>query len=197
MSGSEELLALYEAKARAELDDANGAAGVDADARRGALMAPVALVVGLPGTAEPPLSGEAGEAVGKALVALGFPAGSEFVIASHPLSDAGDGPLARRLRLAIEAVDPTLVLALDAVAARDLSVAFDLGDLLVGVPVSALGRTFGYVGEFAASLGDESAKVRAWGAMKAIARADVAATSARRQSAPRDKSDVRSDRPKA
>jgi hypothetical protein len=181
MSDANELLALYEAKASAELGDADALAGVGPGSRRGEVIASVAVVVGESGgSAGAPLAGEAGEAAAKGLVALGFEAASEFVIASRPTAMADDEALLRRLHLAIEAVDPTLVLALDAVGAKDLSAAYGLADLVVGKPVVAHGRTFGYVGEFAGSLGDDRAKARAWAAMKAIARADASRTSTRR-----------------
>lgn len=198
MDEAAELLALYEAKARAELADADALVGAGPGARRGETMAAVALVVGSCDEAgAPPLSGESGEAVAKALSALGFDDGSTFVIASRPSGDAAGDALAGRLRLALEAVDPALVLALDSPGATDVCAAFGLAALPAGEPVVALGRTFGYVGEFAASLGDEHAKAPVWKAMKAIARANAARTSARRQSAPREKSGVKSDGPSA
>lgn len=190
MSEAAALRALYEAKARAELSDADEAADVGPGGWRGDVMAAVALVVGAPDVATGELLPEAaGEAIAKALAALGFEAGSEFVIASRPSSTLGDEQVARRLRLSIEAVDPPLVLALDAVAAKDLVAAFGLTDLPLGAPASAFGRTLGYVGEFAASLGDDRAKARAWGAMKAVTRSG-AATPARRPKAPRETTDT-------
>lgn len=198
MSDAEGLLALYEAKARAELCDADAAAGVGPGAWRGEVMAAVALVAGVPAEKSgEPLSAMAGEAVAKAVAALGFPEGSVFVIASRPACAAGDDALVRRLRLAIEAADPTLVLALDSTAAGDVALAFGLPELAAGTPVAALGRMFGYSGEFAASLTDDSAKARVWVAMKAIARAHTSGTSTRRPKAPREGSDPRSDGPKA
>jgi len=198
MSDAGELQTLYEAKARAELGDADAIAGARPGAWTGEVMAAVALVVGEPGDPTgTPLRGVASEAVAKALTALGFLEGSAFVISSRPRDEAGDEALVGRLRLALEAVDPTLVMALDAQGARDLSAAYDLPELSAGRPVGSLGRTFGYAGEFVASLGDDSAKAPVWGAMKAIARADAAKTSARRQSAPREKSGMRKDGPRA
>lgn len=198
MSDEAALLALYEEKARAELTDADAVAGPCAGAWRGEVMAAVAVVVGIiAGEGGPSLVGEAGESAAKALAALGFEAGSVFVIASRSECDPGDAARADRLRLALEAVDPPLVMALDAAGAADLRAAFDLADLPLGQPVVASGRTFGYVGDFVASLGDDRAKAPVWKAMKAVAHASVAVTSARRQSAPREKSGTRSDKPKA
>jgi len=198
VSEAEGLLALYEAKARAELSDADAVAGVGPAAWRGEVMAAVALVIGATGEdGAGPLAGDAGEAGAKALAALGFPEGTVFVIASRPPCAAGGDAIVRRLRLAIEAVDPTLVLALDAAGAQDLAGAFGLPELAVGWPVSALGRTFGYAGDFAAALGDDVAKGRVWAAMKAVARAHEAGTSTRRPKAPRKGSDPQNDRPKA
>ena len=197
MTDAEGLLALYELKSRAELADADAVVGAGPGAWRGAAIASVALVVGPPGDASgSPLGGEAGEAVAKALAALGFAAGSEFVIATRPSRDADGEAFARRLRLALEAVDPTLVLALDAAGAGDLRGAYGLTDMPVGEPIRVMGRTLGYVGDFVASLSDVSTKARVWSAMKAIARSDASAAPTKRLTAPRQGSEVRDDRPR-
>jgi hypothetical protein len=173
MDAAPDPLALYEAKALAELGDADTLAGVGAGGWSGDPMGAVALVVGVPpenavaGGLLPP---DAAEAVEKALVALGFEGGTAFLIATRP---AGAHPesVAARLRLALEAVDAPLALALDAEAAADLAAAFGLESLDPGRPVRASGRVLGSVGDFARSLGDAKAKTRVWAAMRSVAAA--------------------------
>jgi hypothetical protein len=183
MTGSPDPTALYEAKALAELGDADALAGVTGGGWSGDPLGDVALVVGAPaggeGAASGPLSRELEEAVGKALVALGLEAESAFVIASRPVGARADG-LVARLRLALEAVDAPLALALDAQAADDLAASFGLACLQAGMPVRASGRVLGYTGDFEDSLGDERAKGRVWAAMKEVAGAAGHRTRARR-----------------
>ena len=178
-------LALYEAKALVELADANALAGVAAGGWSGDPLGAVALVVGTETSTDNDESGilPAGlhEAAGKALGALGFEEGSAFEIASRP-REAEPGARAARLRLALEAVDATLVLALDPLAADDLAAAFGLHGLEPGKPVRAAGRVLGSTGDFAASLGDVRAKGRVWAAMRSVAAAAGHRTQAKRPS---------------
>jgi hypothetical protein len=182
MTASPDPLALYEAKALAELRDADALAGVGSGGWSGDPLGDVALVVGAAGDASGALMADAAaDAVDKALVALGFASGSAFVIASRP---AGSDPagLSARLRLALEAVDAPLALALDAQGAEDLAAAFGLSGLDPGKPVRSGGRVLGSTGDFAGSLGDDRAKARVWAAMKAVAAVVGHKTRARRPS---------------
>ncbi len=169
MTSPPDPVGLYEAKALAELRDADALAGVEEGGWSGDVLAAVALVVGTPrGAKGTLLPAEAAEAVDKALAALGFESGSSFVITSRP-AGAGRAALAARLRLALEAVDSPLVLALDADGAQDLAAAFGLTALQAGRPVRSAGRVLGSVGDFAGSLGDPKSKARVWAAMKVAA----------------------------
>ena len=171
MTAAPDLSALYEAKALAELGDADALAGVTAG-WSGDPLGGVALVVGAlsrtEGDAAGVLAPDLEEAVGKALAALGFERDSVFALASRPPGARAAG-LAARLRLALEAVDAPLALALDPQAADDLAAAFALERLQPGTPVRAAGRVLGYTGDFAGSLGDDTAKGRVWTAMRAAA----------------------------
>lgn len=172
---AEGLKALYEAKARAELAQADGFyPGSDAVASSGDPLAAVVLIVGSPGAEElaahRALAGPVGEAARKAIAALGFDPGSTFAVCSRPGS--GDTRArADRLELAIEAVDPVLVLALDPIGAEDLAGALRCGPLVPGRPVTVRGRTVGAVGDLASSLRDDSAKRPVWAAFLSIASA--------------------------
>lgn len=174
-SGEEHIRALFEAKARAELAHADTLApGSDLIAWSGALLASVALVKGMPGPAEASggaaLSGPDGAAVAKALVALGWPAGSWFATVSRPEPTIASEKRVARLRLQIEAVDALVVIALDGVAAQDVAAAFDLtGELAPGQPVVAFGRRLVAVDGFEESLGHEVRKRRVWRQMQAAA----------------------------
>ena len=183
MTAVPEPLALYEAKALAELGDANALAGVAAGGWSGDSLGTVALVVSTDAstgdTEDGILPADVHEAAGKALAALGFEEDSAFVIASRPRGAETDA-LAARLRLALEAVDAPLVLALDPLAADDLAAAFGLHGLEPGKPVRAAGRVLGSTGDFAASLGDPRAKGRVWAAMRSVAAAAGHRTQAKR-----------------
>jgi len=169
----EGLKALYEAKARAELAQADGLCpGSDAVASSGDPLACVVLVKGSPGAEElaahRALAGPVGDAALKAVAALGLDPRSTFALCSRPGGDAG--ARAERLELAVEAVDPALVLALDAAGAEDLAAALHCGPLEPGRPVTVRGRTVGYVGDLAASLRDDD-KRPVWAAFLSIASA--------------------------
>lgn len=169
------LLAAYEAKARAELGDAEALASGAAKGWRGRPLGALAFVIGAPSDADAqagePLRGEAGEAAAKAAEAFGVCGADVVAIASRPVAGLSAAVRARRLRLAVEAADPAAVIALDAEGAQDLAAAFEIEALDAGRPVLAHGRTLGSAGDLAASLADAPAKVRVWRAMKAIAHA--------------------------
>jgi hypothetical protein len=164
MAASPDPLALYRAKALAELADADALAGVGTGGWSGDPTGTVALVSG--GV----LPDDAAEALGKALAALGFDEGTTFAIASRPPGVRPDAVPAR-LRLALEAVDAPLVLAVDREAAIDLALAFGVDRLDPGRPVRSFGRVLGSVGDFAASLGEPKSKTRSWAAIRAVAAA--------------------------
>lgn len=172
---AEQLRRLYAAKAEAELADADALVGALSPGWSGALLADVVLVLGAPASdanATDGLLGRvAGEAALKAMAALGVEADAITVIASRPTPGASEDTSARRLELAVEAVDPTVVMALDPEAAADLAKAFDIAELVVGRPIRVRGRELGGVGNFAASLADLDAKRRVWSAMRSVAAA--------------------------
>lgn len=159
---------VFTGKARAELAAADALVpGSDLVAWSGALMARVALVKGLPGPAEAAggaaLSGPDGEAAEKALLALGWPEGSWFATVSRSEPDADAGPIASRLRLQLEAVDPLVIVALDEVAAGDVAAAFELSQPPApGRPTVFMGRRFVVVQGLEHSLGDPARKRAAW-----------------------------------
>ncbi|MDO8915936.1 MAG: hypothetical protein Q7W16_07640 [Coriobacteriia bacterium] len=165
----------FEAKARAELKDADAALGVAFGvASAGDPLAAVVVAKGLPEaadrTARRVLAGPDGEAADKALGALGLDPRSVWAVCTRP----ADAPLearARRLELVVEAVDPRLVIALDDEAAEDLAAAFALKALVPGRPVSVRGRTLGAVGSLSASLQDAQAKAKVWERLKALVKA--------------------------
>jgi hypothetical protein len=168
----DEVRALFEARAHAELAAADALApGSDAVPPSGSLFAAVAVVKGLPGPAEATggaaLSGADGEAARKALVALGWEAGAIFATLSR--SEPGLAPERRadRLRLQIEAVDPALVLALDAEAAGDIAEAFGIAQPAFGAEARVLGRRIVAVDGLEASLADPARKKRVWTQLQA------------------------------
>jgi hypothetical protein len=166
------LRALFEQRARAELAAADAAApGSDIVSWRGALLADVAVVKGLPGPAEvsgnPALAGVDGEAALKALERLGWPVGNIFFTLSRPEPGLEAERRGDRLRLQIEAVDPQLVLALDSEAAEDVAVAFGIERPQWGVATRVLGRRIVTVDGLEASLADQERKARVWGQMQA------------------------------
>lgn len=166
------LRAEHEARARAELKRADALApGADICPWSGALVAEVALVKGLPGPAEAAgghaLSGPDGDAAAKALAALGWEPGDAFRTLSRPFPEIDLQLAAERLRAQIEAVDPGLVIALDAVATEDLARAFNVVRLRFGQVVRAGGRRLLAVDGLEASLTDAARKRRVWRQLKA------------------------------
>jgi hypothetical protein len=183
LSGAEALRAAYEAKALAELGDADALAGRRSRSASGhasrswcgpVLGPPIAFVVATAAAVAEPdgvLDEVTADAASKAADALGAGPAGPFIIASRPAGAGSAKVRARRLQLAIEAVDPLAVIALDAEAAADVAAAFGLDGLPPGQPANAAGRVLGYAGAFAGSLNDDAAKAHVWSAMKAIAAA--------------------------
>lgn len=160
------LRALYEASARAQLEAADRLSpGSDAVESRGALVAGVALVKGLPGPAEAggaALSGEDGDAAFAAMEALGWSPDEIFCVLSRPEPGADAASCAKRMRAVIEAVDPRLVVALDGVAAHDIARGFGFELPASGVAIDVCGRRFVAVDGFEAALADEGRKRAVW-----------------------------------
>lgn len=170
---ADKLRALHEARARAELSAADALApGSDRVAPRGALLAEVAAVKGLPGPAEASggaaMSGADGEALLKALEALGYALGSVFFTLSRPEPGVSPERASDRLRLQLEAVDPRVIIALDAEAAADVAEAFGCEQPRPGASaVRVLGRRLVAVSGFEAALANPKAKQRVWAELKA------------------------------
>ena len=168
----EQVRTLFETRAVAEIAAANALApGSDIVAHSGALFAEVALVKGLPGPAEasggPALSGADGEAARKALSALGWPDNAIFTTLARPEPGLPPEQRADRLRLQLEAVDPALIVALDAEAAADIAEAFGIAPLRFGIETRVLGRRVLAVDGFEASLADDRRKRVVWEQLKA------------------------------
>jgi len=174
-----ELRESYGAKTSAELAAADALVpGSSSVAGRGSLFAHVVLLKGVPGeedlTAGRALGGPDGEAADKALIALGIDPDDAWRMCTRPAGAASAAPAdaearARRVELAVEAVDPDLAIALDREAGEDLARAFGLARLEPGKPVQRRGRTLGAAGGLAASLGDEGAKARVWAELRSVA----------------------------
>ena len=164
--------AQFVARAKAELAAADALApGSDAVPTDGALFAEVVAVKGLAGPAEATggaaLSGADGEAVRKALAALGWDPQAVLGTLSRPEPGIPAERRADRLRLQIEAVDPALVLALDAEAAVDVAEAFGIATPAFGAQVRVLGRRVVAVDGMEASLAEPARKARVWRQMQA------------------------------
>lgn len=165
------LRALYEAKAVAELDEADPSPASSSVRWSGSPLARTAFVKGSPspderagGTA---FSGGDGRAAEKAAAALGLDGGL-FFTCSRPDPAMDPRQRAERLATQLEAVDPATVIATDAEAAEDLAAAFGLADLPFGQPARSLGRTLLAVDGLEASLGDEARKRRVWAQMRTL-----------------------------
>ena len=164
--------AAFETRARAELAAADAAApGSDVVAWRGALLAQVAVVKGLPGPSEasgnPAVSGPDGDAAVKALERLGWARDDVFFTLSRPEPGLAAEQRGDRLRLQLEAVDPELVLALDSEAADDVALAFGTPKPAWGTAVRVLGRRIVAVDGLEASLDDQARKARIWAQLRA------------------------------
>ncbi|MDR2035306.1 MAG: hypothetical protein LBP91_01330 [Coriobacteriales bacterium] len=139
-------------------------------------FASVLAIKGQPGEAEnkgqPPFFGSDGEALESAFVALGWGSNNWCGIA---LDLPGKGVVSEQdLRMLIEIIDPTVLLALDRMAALKLKESY--GELLPSIPepgimTKLLGRALVFVDGFEAALTsqqEDEAKRRAWQQLKAI-----------------------------
>ncbi len=136
----------------------------------GDVMAEVVLVKGGPGPAEASgggaLTGQDGEAIRKALEALGFDSPKVFCTLSRPSGPIDAAEAARRICEQVETVDPQAVIALDGTAASDLAAAFGLPRLEPGKTRAHHGRTFLALDGFEASLGTTSRKRKVWNQLR-------------------------------
>ena len=177
MSEADRIAERYVAKARAELGHADALLpGSEAIAGEGDPFARVLLVKGAPGPEDErvgtAMAGEDGSAAAKALEALGLADGGVFRTCSRPVADGDPDGVVERVAWIVEAVDPDVVIALDAEAACDLARAIGVEVLRFGEPVRRHGRAIVAVDGLEASLGDEGRKVRVWGQLKRVADAD-------------------------
>lgn len=162
----------YRAKARAEVEAAEKLAkGAGVVRGQGDLLADVLLVKGEPGAEDRAkkraLAGPDGPAIGRALDALGV-SGARYAVCTR-VGAAGRARLTR-LRLLTEAIDPRVVVLLDAEAAEDFAAAFGLEAPAPGVITRMLGRDVLAVDGFEASLTDAARKRRVWGQLQALRR---------------------------
>jgi hypothetical protein len=172
-ANTEELRLLYQRRVVAELAAADALSpGSDVVRSRGALLATVLALKGLPGPAEatggPAVSGADAEAFEKALAALGWDPGTAFYSLTRAAPDATAEQRRHRVRALVEAIDPIVAIALDAEAAADLGSAFGVS-LSPGVEARAHGRRLVALSGFESSLGDEERKRRVWRELKAAA----------------------------
>jgi hypothetical protein len=177
MSDDARMAKEYADKAAAELAHADSLLpGASDVASAGDPFGRVMLVKGEPGPedarAGKALAGADGEAATKALEALGLADGGVFRTVSRPLADGDAADVAERLAWIVEAVDPDIVIALDAEAGSDLARVADLDALSPGEPVRWRGRALLAVDGLEASLADEAHKARVWAQLKRAADAD-------------------------
>lgn len=173
---------LLEAKVRAEVSAADALCpGSDAIASSGSLTPIAVLVKGVPGevdrSAGVVLAGADGDAARKALEALDV-AGPLFAVCSRAEPGVVPEAAARRLRLLVEALDPSLVIALDRVAAEDVSAALEIPALVFGEPVSLPGRMVLAVDDLEESL-EGARKREVWQQFKGLRRTGAEAESSR------------------
>ncbi len=166
---------IVDAKTAAEIAAADAmVSGVGFIASSGTPFAGTMLVKGERGPAEedgrPVLSGPDGDAVRKALAALGEDPDDIYAIASRPVVDVDAAVASQRTRLLVEAVDPDVVIALDGVAAEDCIEAFGLPGVEFGKPVRVMGRRMLAVDGLEASLTDSTRKRRVWAQLRALER---------------------------
>lgn len=169
-----EVRANYEARAIAEIADAdNTLVGHVPVPWSGAVLASVVAVKGLPGPAEAAggaaMSGADGEALEKALEALGWPSGSWFFTVSRVAGVDETAAFAKRVRAQVEAVGARVVVALDGEAAADLAGAFDTKPLRFGSERSVAGRRLVAVEGFEGALAVPGRKRVVWSQLQKAA----------------------------
>jgi hypothetical protein len=169
----EELAEAYAARVAAELVRADSELpGSDSVAASGDASASVLLVKGEPGPAEigggRALAGADGEAIAKALGALGRDAADTYAVLSRPVTDPPQERVTARLRRIIEVCDPRWVVALDPRAAHDVALALGMDPPPPGEPTIGIGRTVLALDGLEASLADDSLKRKVWSQLKAL-----------------------------
>lgn len=168
--GRADLETLYRDKARAEVAAAEALLPGDAVRGSGDELADVLLVKGEPGDedreARRALAGADGDAANKALDALGL-SPARYAVCSRTGEGSGSART-DRLRLIVEAVDPRVVVAVDAGAANDLGEALSSAMPRPGELARIGGRAVLVIDDFAASLGDEARKRRVWRQLQAL-----------------------------
>jgi hypothetical protein len=163
----------FGAKVMAEVAAADALApGSDAVPTRGNPLARVLVLKGLPGPAEASggaaVSGADGEAIAKALAALGYRDDDAFFALTRPEPSASVGSRVARVGALVEAVDPLVVVALDAEASQDVSEA--VGEPVApGAPREVMGRRYVAADGLEASLGDVRRKGKVWRQLQAAA----------------------------
>jgi hypothetical protein len=173
VENADEVRRIYSAKALAEIACADLLApGSDAVQARGNPLARVLVFKGMPGPAEASggsaMSGADGEAITKALVALGYRDDDAFFVLTRPDSSISKQQRDARVAALVEAVDPIVVVALDAEAADDLSAA--VGQRVApSAPLDVGGRRLVAVDEFEASLTNQARKRVVWRQLQAAA----------------------------
>lgn len=170
-SGAARVRALFERKVRAELEDADVAAGGQAVPWAGDPLASIAAVKGERGPAErsggEAFSGPDGEALRKALEALGERRSVFF--ACSALAGAEDAAAVKRIRAQLATVDPSVVVAVDEMAALVVAAAFGVRSLAPGKLVRVGSSTLLALDGLEASLADERRKARVWAQLRALA----------------------------
>lgn len=166
---------MFRDKARAEIASAEQVDGsVPLIRAHGDELAEILLVKGEPGPGDHAagyaLAGDDGDAANKALDALGL-ASARFAFCTRA-ADVDLDARAARIRALVEAVDPSIVLALDPLAAHDFAQACGCAPLAAGKLSVWRGRTVLAIDGLEASLADERLKRRVWGQLKSLAVAD-------------------------
>ena len=169
-----DLQELFETRALSELARADAVLpGAGSVSWHGYPLARTLILKGVPARADVQaghaLAGEDGTAARKALDALGVDGDSVLAGCTRASAEDESEAVVGRLTLAVEAVDPGLIVAVDGQAAEDLAAAADLDHLTVGEPVTVHGRILLAVGDLAASLANEALKREVWSAFKALA----------------------------
>jgi hypothetical protein len=170
---AEELRRTYAAKVLAEVASADALApGSDAVRSRGNPVSRVLVLKGLAGPAEASggeaVSGADGDAIDKALTALGWAEGDAFYAMTRPEPGIAEDRRVPRVKALVEALDPVVAIALDAEAAEDLSAAIG-HEIASGKPADVAGRRYVAVDGMEASLGNDALKKAVWRQLQAAA----------------------------
>ncbi|MDA3936040.1 MAG: hypothetical protein PF636_04130 [Actinomycetota bacterium] len=175
---NESIADAFAVKARTELVAAQRRASLCGEvASHGPLDAQTVVFKGQAGPAETAggsaMSGPDGEASLAALKQLGWDSDRVF-FAWAPICREHHVELrASRIRGIVEAIDPELVVALDADAAAEVATAFGLSDRNFGHAYESRGRVLIAVDGLEASLADDTRKLRVWNQFKAVRRRPI------------------------